>query len=134
MKKLYLKATKDTPEVILSPNDDLFSIKGICHPENIILFFKPVMKWLEEYKSLLVSTNSTKEIVVKFFFRYFNSATYKYLITLLRKFKEFTEIGSSLSIEWYYELEDEEMRESGEELFEYCGFDIPRKFIESKFK
>ncbi len=133
MKKLHIKPHKDSPEIIFDPDNNQFKIKGICHPENVTKFFQPVMDWLEEYKQYIEKSKTSNEIKLIIFFRYFNSATYKYLITLLQKFYEFTEVGCSLYVDWYYETDDEEMRESGEELFEFSGLKIPHKCIESPF-
>lgn len=133
MKNLYIKARKDSPEVSLDVEKNQFIIKGICHPENVTKFYEPVIKWLDDYKQFMSKTSDTRPLEISFFFRYFNSATYKYLITLLQKMNEFTEIGVSLSVTWYYEEEDEEMRESGEELFEFSGLQIPHVLIESQF-
>ncbi|MFO8021455.1 MAG: DUF1987 domain-containing protein [Perlabentimonas sp.] len=133
MKKLHIKPRKDSPEIIFDPVKGLFTIKGICHPENVTKYFEPVMSWLDDYKTYLKKTNAVKELKVIFFFRYFNSATYKYLITLLQKINEYTELGVSLFVEWYFETDDEEMKESGEELFEFSGLEIPHKCIESDF-
>jgi hypothetical protein len=133
MRKLQIKPFKDSPEIIFDPDNNLFKIKGICHPENVTKFFQPVMEWLDEYKQFLEKTKTTKDINLIIFFRYFNSATYKYLITLLQKFHEFTDIGCTLFVDWHYETEDEEMKESGEELFEFSGLKIPHKCIESPF-
>jgi hypothetical protein len=133
MKKLQIKAKKDSPEVLLDPNSGLFSFKGICHPENVTKFFEPVMDWLDDYKSYLSKTKDLKTITIIFFFRYFNSATYKYLITLLQKINELKEVGVSISVEWHYETDDEEMKESGDELFEFSGLKIPHVCIETDF-
>ena len=133
MKKLHIKARKDSPEITLDPEVNVFNIKGICHPENVTKFFEPVMKWLDEYKHFMAKNGDTRPVEISFFFRYFNSATYKYLITLLQKMNEYTEIGSSVSVKWYYEEEDDEMRESGDELFEFSGLKIPHQIIESPF-
>lgn len=133
MKKLHIKSRKDSPEIILDPATNIFRFKGICHPENVTKFFQPVMEWLDEYYLFSKKINKAEPIKVIIFFRYFNSATYKYLITLLQKIIEFKELGSTIFVEWHYEIEDEEMKESGEELFEFSGLNIPYVCIESQF-
>ncbi len=133
MKKLHIKPRKDSPEIILDPTNDIFKFKGICHPENVTKFFEPVMEWLDEYYLSLSKNKTAKTIKVVIFFRYFNSATYKYLITLLQKINEFSKLGSSIFVEWHYEIDDDEMKESGEELFEFSGIKIPYVCIESEF-
>lgn len=133
MKKLHIKPRKDSPEIILDPAINIFKFKGICHPENVTKFFEPVMEWLNDYYTYLSKADAPKEIKIVIFFRYFNSATYKYLITLLQKINEFSKFGISLFVEWHYEIDDDEMKESGEELFEFSGINIPYKCIESQF-
>jgi len=133
MKKLHIKPKKDSPEVILDHSSNLLSIKGICHPENVTKFFEPVLFWLDDFKKYLDTNGEKRDIKVVLFFRYFNSATYKYLITLLQKINELTEIGNSIFVEWHYEEDDEDMLESGEELFEFSGLNMPHACIESKF-
>lgn len=133
MEKLHIKARKDSPDIIFNTQNNEFSIKGVCHPENVTKFFVPVIRWLDEYKNELKKTENKTPINVIFFFRYFNSATYKYLITLLQKIYEFTELSIPVSVKWFYEIEDEDMRESGVELFEFSGIKIPYECIESNF-
>ena len=133
MKKLHIKPRKDSPEITLDPTNDTFKFKGICHPENVTKFFEPVMDWLNEYHLFLSKNKTEKTIKVVIFFRYFNSATYKYLITLLQKINEFSNLGCSIFVEWHYEIDDDEMKESGEELFEFSGIKIPYVCIESQF-
>ncbi len=134
MNKLHIKPQKDSPEVIFDTETNVFSVKGICHPENVLKFFQPVIEWLDKYKSYLKDTNTKIDIQAIFFFRYFNSATYKYLVILFQKLHEFTEQGSTLHVEWHYEIDDEEMKESGEELFEFSKLNIRHTFIETAYK
>jgi hypothetical protein len=133
MEKLHIKPKKDSPEVTLDPKTNVFKIVGICHPENVTKFFQPVIEWLDDYKKYLAKTDERNNIKLVFFFRYFNSATYKFLITLLQKVNEYSEFGISVLVEWHYEYDDEEMKESGMELFEFSGIKIPYVCIQSEF-
>lgn len=121
MEKLYILSTKDSPEVLLDPKKDIYSISGVCHPENVTKFYQPVIEWLGSYRDELVKTGSAKSIRFEFFFRYINSASYKYLITLLQKIFELNEVNDNTSVVWYYEPDDTDMRDAGNELFEYSG-------------
>ncbi len=133
MEKFHIKPKKDSPEVLLDPKTNTFKVIGISHPENITKFFQPVMEWIDEYKLFLTQQNDKRNLKVIFFFRYFNSATYKYLITFLQKINEFSELGIPILVEWHYEIEDEEMKESGIELFEFSGIKLPYVCIQSQF-
>ncbi|MDD2550786.1 MAG: DUF1987 domain-containing protein [Bacteroidales bacterium] len=132
MKKLHIEPCKDSPEVILDPNSNVFSIKGICHPENVTRFFEPVLAWFDDFKEELIAKEERRDVKIVFLFRYFNSATYKYLISILHKIYELKGVGCSVFVEWQYEEDDEEMKESGEELFEFSGLQIPYVCVESE--
>jgi len=127
MKKLHVNPKKDSPEVQFEPQTGNFSIVGISHPENISNFFDPVMAWLDEYLKEIkaVGSNNIKPIKLRLFFKYINSASYKYLITFLQKMNEFVEIGVPVTMEWQYEPEDEDMKDAGFELMEYSNIKIP---------
>lgn len=125
MKPLNITATKDTPDVAFNPKTNEFTIGGVCHPENVTYFFEPIIKWLDTYKEELEKAKVSKEIRVELFFRYINSASYKYLITLLFKLHEYIELGIPVSIDWLYEPDDYDMRDAGVELIEYSGIKIP---------
>lgn len=125
MEKLFINSTKDTPEILFDPRNNKFSITGVCHPENVTKFYEPVIDWLDQYKKEIKRTNSANSIVFEIFFRYINSASYKFLITLLQKIYELKQPGTSLSAVWYYEPDDVDMRDAGMELFDYAGIKIP---------
>ena len=127
MKKLQILPKKDSPEVVFDPQSGNFSIVGISHPENISNFFDPVMKWLDEYLIEInkSSSASIKPIKLRLFFKYINSASYKYMVTFLQKMNEFVVAGVSVAMEWQYEPEDEDMRDAGFELMEYANIKIP---------
>lgn len=127
MKKLQILPKKDSPEVVFDPQSGNFSIVGISHPENISNFFDPVMKWLDEYLLEINKSGSAsiKPIKLRLFFKYINSASYKYMVTFLQKMNEFVVAGVSVSMEWQYEPEDEDMRDAGFELMEYANIKIP---------
>lgn len=127
MNKLHILPKKDSPEVVFDTQTGKFSIVGISHPENISNFFDPVMKWLEEYKTEIVKIGvvKAKPIKLRLFFKYINSASYKYMVTFLQKMNEFVELGVTVTLEWQYEPEDEDMRDAGYELMEYANIKIP---------
>lgn len=127
MKKLHILPKKDSPEVVFDPQSGNFSIVGISHPENISNFFDPVMKWLDDYLTEIQKTGigNVKPIKLRLFFKYINSASYKYLVTFLQKMGEFVNAGIPVNLEWQYEPEDEDMRDAGYELMEYSSIKIP---------
>jgi hypothetical protein len=125
MTKLYISATKDSPEISFDPKTGLFCISGVSHPENVTKFFQPVIEWLDNFHAEVVRTRVSTPIKLVLFFRYINSASYKYLISFLQRIQELTNDGVPVSVEWQYEPEDVDMKEAGTELFEYSGIKLP---------
>lgn len=125
MEKLVIAETKDTPEILFDPKTNIFSISGVCHPENVTKFYEPIIDWLESYKNEIKVTKSSKPIELSIFFKYINSASYKYLLTFLQLIEGFVPIGLPVNVVWYYEPEDVDMKEAGIELFEFSGVKLP---------
>lgn len=47
---------------------------------------------------------------------YFNSASSKFLLDILFEFMKFHSKGNSIEINWFYDEDDDEILESGEEI------------------
>jgi hypothetical protein len=125
MEKLSIRETKDSPSVSLDPKTNEFQISGVCHPENVTKFYEPIINWIEQYKLELSKTKSSKPIHLELFFRYINSASYKYLLTFLQLVEGYTHIGVPVDVIWYYEPDDVDMRDAGSELFDFSGVKLP---------
>lgn len=122
MEVLDIRATNDTPKVLLDPENNIFEISGRSLPEDVVSFYKPVIDWLDEYKE---SPNKETEFVFKYI--YFNTATSKLIQDILVKLEEVKDQGSDVRILWFYEEEDEDMLDLGEEFSE--NVDIPFEII-----
>ena len=108
MNELKITATKSSPEVILNP-DGIIKIKGRSIHENMIEFYKPVNKWVDEY------IQEPADITcIDINLEYFNSASSKILINLIQKFSHVQLKNKKFIINWYYEEGDEDILEIGE--------------------
>lgn len=125
MEKLAISETKDSPYVLLDPKTNVFSIAGVCHPENVTKFYEPIIDWIEKYKAEIKVTKISNPIQLSLFFKYINSASYKYLLTFLQLVEGFTSLGVPVSVTWYYEPEDTDMRDAGIEIFDFSGVKLP---------
>ena len=47
MSGLYLKATKNTPLVVMDPATECFVIFGNSLPENAVEFYEPIFHWMD---------------------------------------------------------------------------------------
>ena len=53
---------------------------------------------------------------------YFNSASSKFLLDILLEFMKFHSKGNSIEINWFYDEDDDEILESGEEIADMINY------------
>ena len=109
MDPIVLKSTPTTPLIIFDPKLERLEIKGVSIPENAINFYQPLLECLETYALGPVSS-----IAAHIQLDYFNTASSKSILDVLRRLKLLHDKGFDVAINWYYAKEDEDMREVGE--------------------
>ena len=122
MEPLDIQGTNDTPKVIFDPVGEVFEISGRSLPEDVVSFYQPVIAWLEEYKA-----NPIEFTEFVFRYIYFNTATSKLIQDVLFKLEELYEAGNNVQVMWFYEEDDEDMLDSGEEFME--NTDVPFELV-----
>lgn len=130
MEPLYIEPTDFTPRVLFDPANSVFEISGFSRPENVVGFYKPIIKWLEEFDEKVLSQNTeynTSNLIINLKLTYFNSASSKFLLDVLLMFMKFHSKGNTVEVNWYYDEDDDEIFESGEEISEMISF--PFNFI-----
>lgn len=122
MGKFILEGTPKTPKIIFYGDEGKFEISGRSIPENSSKFYLPVMNWVDQY----LSSPATHTLInVKL--EYFNTSSLKSLVELFRKFEKLIDGTNQVEIFWYYEEEDEDMMESGEDFRQLLR--IPLKLV-----
>jgi hypothetical protein len=126
MKTLTIEASKYTPEIELNAQNNILSIKGKSYPENTFDFYAPVIAWLKEYfaQEDLPKATLNMDII------YFNSSSSKLFFDLFDLLEEAQEKGKDISVNWYYDEENESAEEAGEDFkedFEGMDFNIIKK-------
>jgi hypothetical protein len=119
-----IEATENTPLIDLNHNNHTLLFEGDSRPENVQQFFRPILKWLEDYSKQIYFlkdlNNSSIDVVCNFKFEYFNSSSAKYIRDVITTLAS-VESGVNLKINWHYEEMDEDMQEAGEEFEEMMG-------------
>ncbi len=118
MEVIKIKGTDDTPNVILDAESNIIEFSGRSLPEDVVTFYAPVIQWIEEYTK---SPNSKTEVIFRL--EYFNTASSKILLDILLKFEDIHNNGNEVVVQWYFQEDDEDMEEAGEEYSEIV--DIP---------
>lgn len=111
MEALSIEGTAKTPTVRFDGKEGVIEIKGRSIPENSIEFYKPLVEWLEEYtKSPLDLTQVNVQL------EYFNTSSSKCILDVFKKLEAIHKGGNNeVIINWYYEEDDEDMLEAGED-------------------
>jgi len=113
MEIINIAATEDTPKVVLDHVNKVFEISGRSLPEDVVVFYQPVIQWLDDLEK---SPIPNLELAIKL--EYFNTASSKLILDILLKLEEINQNGTPLKVKWYYLASDSDMREAGEEYSE----------------
>ena len=110
MSVIKIQGTDDTPTVTLDKENNIFEISGRSLPEDVVVFYKPILDWLDEYKN-----DPLDKTVFNFKLEYFNTASSKLLLDVLLRLEDINNEGHEVLVKWHYPDDDEDMEEAGEE-------------------
>jgi hypothetical protein len=135
MHKLHIVPTPTTPEILFSPEEDVFFIRGTSSPEDVRAMYYPVIEWINGFiNSILESKNKlySPEKPLKFQadLAYFNSSSAKFFYDILSGMKKLSTSGIPVVVEWYYDKEDIDLKEAGKDIAELVEMEftyIPKK-------
>jgi hypothetical protein len=122
METIKIAPTEDTPGVILDPASNQFEISGRSLPEDVVVFYQPVIQWLEELEKSPISG-----MVLSIKLEYFNTASSKLILDILLKLEEIFQNGTQLKVVWNFLSTDSDMKEAGEEYSEIVGLPFELK-------
>lgn len=123
MEPIVAEGTPKTPTVNFNAETGKIEIKGRSIPENSIEFYKPLVDWLEAYAA---QPAGLTEVNVQL--EYFNTSSSKCILDVFKKLEVIFKSGNEVVINWYYEEDDEDMLEAGEDYQSIIR--IPFKMIE----
>ncbi|HAF29335.1 MAG TPA: nuclear pore complex subunit [Bacteroidales bacterium] len=123
MESISIEGTPKTPTVNFDATTGIIEVKGRSIPENSIEFYRPLVEWLEEY-----SKEPQKLTTVNIQLEYFNTSSSKCILDVFKKLETIKKARNEVVINWYYEEDDEDMLEAGEDYESIIR--IPFKMIE----
>lgn len=125
-KKFYLKIEQTNRNPLISIRTGEFVMKGRCHAENVVDYYKIVLNAVENY----VSENKTVKTIVSFEMIYYDSGTEVVIREIIKKFSAI----DNVRVRWYYEEDDDDMRQNGTDFKEISSKDLSFKIIKKKEK
>ncbi len=123
MEPIIIEGTQKTPTVEFNAEKGVMEIKGRSIPENSIEFYNPLIAWLDEY-----GKNPKEETIVNIQLEYFNTSSSKCILDVFKKLESIAKAGHDIKVNWYYEEDDEDMLEAGEDYQSIIK--LPFKMIE----
>lgn len=115
---IEIPAQEASPYIKFDPNGEL-EIKGKSYDEDAISLYHMVLKKVEEF-----GASDKKDLKVKIYLKYFNTASSKCLYDLVSALKDMEDDGVNINMQWNYIEGDDSMKEEIEEFRENSGLDF----------
>ena len=110
MSELHITATDRTPEIRLSIDEGVFSMKGESFPEDVSAFYGQVIVAIDQLPVAVKKPMSVDISMV-----YINSSSIKAMFRIFEGFEAVRKAGHELSITWNFQDDDDIMQELGED-------------------
>ncbi|TAE48996.1 MAG: DUF1987 domain-containing protein [Cytophagia bacterium] len=111
MEDISIKESPTTPEVYLNFEKSEFEIKGVSIPEDTEEFYAPILEAIETY----MRDERPEKIQMAFKLIYVNTSTSAVLGKIIKTLESGDDPNLQINIQWYYEQEDEDMKDLGED-------------------
>ena len=102
-----------------STNDGVIEMNGRCINLSADAFFQNVNQWINAY-----CLNPCPKTDVQLMIEYINGFNCKFILTLLQKIVRISLGGRIVTISWFYENGDDDMKEIGEVLSQSLNFEF----------
>jgi hypothetical protein len=114
MENFQIEGENYIPSVNFNADSGVLEISGESYHEYTIEFYQPIFEWLRKYFE-----TPGRKVVFNFKMTYFNTSSsrrFLEIFDLLEDYKK--EKNGDVTVNWYYQKEDVDMLESGEEYSE----------------
>jgi hypothetical protein len=121
MENLFLAPTVTTPEILFSVEENIFRVSGTSMPEDVRAIYIPVIEWIKQLADNIIDGKIGKYTTENPFrfqvdLKYFNSSSAKFLYDILIEVKRLHTSSIPAIVEWYYEHDDLDLWEAGNDL------------------
>ena len=113
--KIVIAKTDVTPQAIFDLKNGTLDLDGKIVAENPLDFFDRLNRWVEEF----AASKTSNTLTVGLRLDYFNTVASKLLSKFFIRL-----IALNATINWYYEKDDEEIKEAGEDYKIMLNYEI----------
>jgi len=110
MENLQIEGSPKTPSVKFNSVEGVLELKGRSIPENSVEFYQPLYDWLDKY-----SESNPVKTTIDIKLEYFNTSSSKCILDIFKKLEGINEKGSEVLFNWFFEEDDEDMEEAGQD-------------------
>lgn len=115
MNDIFIEETGRTPRIEGDSAKGTLKLSGKSLPEDARSFYSDFRSWLLEFYH-----SEAKEIKIILDVEYFNTSTSNLLLEMMKQFKKMNET-KKVTVLWYYEEDDIEMEEIGQDYKDLIG-------------
>ena len=109
MEPISRQATPKTPSIEFDQSQGLLEIKGRSNPENTLDFYRPLVAWVDEYVQ-----NPADRTTVNVHLEHFNTSSSKSILEVFKALDPIMQSDKEVVVNWFYEDDDEDIMEAGE--------------------
>ena len=126
MEPIIIAGTTKSPDIKLDAKEGLIELSGMSYAEDTFVFYEPIFDWINDY-ARKPSAETTLNMKVK----YFNTSSIKCMFDILEAVANIGKEGHKTTINWFYDEEDEEMKDCGENFSNILNFPFNILIMES---
>lgn len=117
MNNLHIDSTQSTPSIIADAQSGVIEMRGDSYPENSYELFSPVMQWIDDYLA-----GNGRGLVLNLHLLYLNTSSVKAMMDIFDMLEEAHRAKREVTVNWYYDEQNERVAELAEEFKEDCSF------------
>lgn len=110
MEDLIIKEGVRVPGVRFMAATGELRLEGKSIPENALEMYSPLIEWLDQYIE-----QPAPQTTFEFRLIYFNSSSAEYILEILRRLEALYLRNEKVTLNWYYDTDDEDMQQIGED-------------------
>ena len=115
---ILAEPTAKTAAIAVNEAESLIEISGRSYPEDLHSFWDPLIQQMEAWVAEHPKTT------LQFDLNYHNSGSTRIIINLIKFCEAQLGLGRKVEMRWFYDEEDEQTAEQGEDYLDIC-IDLP---------
>jgi hypothetical protein len=129
MQKLHIKPTNLIPEILFSPDENIFLIRGNSAPEDVRSLYYPVIEWIKLFIDNIIEGNkkvysNDNPLIFQTELTYFNSSSAKFIYDIFLELKRLIPFNIPVVVQWIYDENDTDLKEGGEDIAALAGMEF----------